>query len=208
MKSKLKFVSAVGVRLLTSFWICVWFSLRPYCLTLEKKKKKGKKKWKKEKKKATCWFLSIPKWFCRSFWLLQVVGGLGSIFPFLWFGKDGDSVWATIIRGAQFSAHALRAVCIPLLSTVCSRTRLAPRSHPTLHPFDQPWGSLSGSKLRPHSSFCWPGCSSFEVPAQCNSVSLLKKVSLGATDNSAFSKLIKLLIHVYMYLRSMKIFWK
>ena len=40
MKSKVKFVSAVGVRLLPSFWACPWFSLssRSYCVTLGEKK--------------------------------------------------------------------------------------------------------------------------------------------------------------------------
>ena len=40
-ESKVKFVPAVGVHLLTSFWICLWFShsSRSICLTLEKKKK-------------------------------------------------------------------------------------------------------------------------------------------------------------------------
>ena len=40
MKSKVKFVSAVGVYLLTSSWIHLWFSFssRFYCLTLEKNK--------------------------------------------------------------------------------------------------------------------------------------------------------------------------
>ena len=38
--SKVKFVSAVGVHLPTSFWMCLWFfhSSRSYCLTLERKK--------------------------------------------------------------------------------------------------------------------------------------------------------------------------
>ena len=37
MKGKIYFVSAVGVHLLTSFWICLSFNLssRTYCVTLE-----------------------------------------------------------------------------------------------------------------------------------------------------------------------------
>ena len=48
LKTKVKFVSAV-VCLLTSFWICLWFSLSSgsYCLTLEKEKKKGKERKRK-----------------------------------------------------------------------------------------------------------------------------------------------------------------
>ena len=37
--------------------------------------------------------------------------GLGPVFPFLWFCKDGGSVWAAIIIGVQFPTHALRELC-------------------------------------------------------------------------------------------------
>ena len=141
MKSKVKFVSAVGVRLLPSFWACPWFSLssRSYCVTLAGG--------------------GSPLLVVKCIHLaLQVFpapacgGGVSSIFPFRWLGKEGGSVWATIIPGAQFLAHTLSAVCAPH-SPLCA---VAPdwRGLATLlcTPLISPWGALSGSKSCPQSS--------------------------------------------------------
>ena len=98
---EVKFVSVLGVCLLTSFWICLWFSYssRSYCLFLKNKQKKP------------------PADFTSAKPVLQVFqdhagrGQLGSIiFLSRGSGKDGDSVWATVITGTQFPAHTLRAL--------------------------------------------------------------------------------------------------
>ena len=75
--------------------------------------------WEKEKK-------SLSSQFCRTSWFLQAEGELSSIFPSLWVGKDGGSVWVTIITGAQFPAHTPRALCglhSPLCTVVPSGSR-------------------------------------------------------------------------------------
>ena len=69
--SKVKFVSAVSVSLLTSFWVCLCSSdsSRFYCLTL---------RWKK--KKSLLLTLSLPNGFCWSSWILQAEGGWALFF--------------------------------------------------------------------------------------------------------------------------------
>ena len=108
MKSKVIFVSALGVHLLTSFWVCLWFCLstRSCCLTL------GKEKQTNNQKQPPA-VVILARRFCRSFQLIREMGGFGSIFPFQWFSKEVGSVWATIITSAKFPTHALRALCSP-----------------------------------------------------------------------------------------------
>ena len=98
-ESKVKFVSAIGVCLLTSLWLS--HSSRSYCRTLG-----GAGKPSTDFKPANLVLQVFPDPAGR--------GGLGSIiFPFLWFQEDGGLVWTTVMTGAQFPVHALRdcAVC-------------------------------------------------------------------------------------------------
>ena len=53
---------------------------------------------------------NLPSWFYRSSKFLQAEWGKALFSPFLWFCKDGVSVWAIKIRGAQFTVHALRTL--------------------------------------------------------------------------------------------------
>ena len=71
--SKVKFASPVGVHLLTSFCICLWFShsSRPYCLILMGEK-------------SLLLILNLPIWFCMSSWILQTEGVGLLFYPFLW----------------------------------------------------------------------------------------------------------------------------
>ena len=58
--SKVKFVSAVGVSLLTSFWMCVWSSIAPGLMVLYLEKKK----------KSILLTLNLPSRFCWFPWML------------------------------------------------------------------------------------------------------------------------------------------
>ena len=75
--SKVKFVTAVDVSLLTSFWISLFSSLssRSYCLTLEKKEKPPADF--KSAKQVLLFFLDA------------VGRGVLFFFPFLWFQENG-----------------------------------------------------------------------------------------------------------------------
>ena len=142
MKSKVKFVSAVGVRLLTSFRTCLWFSLssRSYCLTL------------------------VGRWGGSPLLVVKPACQGLRIFPGSWrlgggeegwaqFALNGGSVWATIITGAHFPAHYLKALCGHTHHSV-QLCGLAPTNHLTLHPFDQSarcteWEQTTGTLLPP-----------------------------------------------------------
>ena len=124
-------------------WICLCFFLssRSYSLTLKKTQKT---------KKSLLLIVNPVQPIVQIFAVPAGTEGLGSIFPFLWFHKDGVSVWATII--AQFPAHTFRALC-------------SPQSPPgALHPFDQSVSCTEWEQIAPILfPICWPGCCMLEV---------------------------------------------
>ena len=124
----MNFVSAVDVRLLTSFWICLWFSLssRSYYLTLGG-----------AEGGEPLLVVKPAGWFCRSSWFLQVVGDWAQFSLSGGSATEGSSVWATIVTGAQLPAHCPHSTVQPALYILHSCTGLAPVSHLALHPFDQ-----------------------------------------------------------------------
>ena len=67
---KVKFVSAVGVSLLTSFWVCLWSSQssRSFFLILGKTK-------------TLLLILNLPRGFCCSSWILQARKGWALLSP-------------------------------------------------------------------------------------------------------------------------------
>ena len=111
MTSKVKFVSAVGVHLLTSFWICLWFSLssRSYYLTLGG-----------AEGGEPLLVVKPAGWFCRSSWFLQVVGDWAQFSLSGGSATEGSSVWATIVTGAQHLAQVLPASLGPHCPSVPS----------------------------------------------------------------------------------------
>ena len=118
--------------------------------------------WKKKKKPASCWFYNCQTSFAGK--------GVWAPFfsPFMWFHKYGGSVWATIITGAQFPVHALKALWSCPLCVFVLGQHLWSTSFCDL--LINPWGTLSGSKLHPLLlPFCWSGRCVCEVPAQVHS---------------------------------------
>ena len=119
--SKVKFVSTVGVSLLTFFWICVWssHSSGSFCLTLERKLKIPPGDFKPAKR------------------VLLDAAGLCVLFcfPFLWFFELEGKVWATIFTGVQFPFHTLRALCGPHCPQLIY-ARPVPEVHLIVQPFD------------------------------------------------------------------------
>ena len=74
--SKVKFVSAIAVSLLTSFWLCLWFSHNPGPIVLLLVEKGEALHFKK-------WILNLPNQCCKSVWILCAEGDWASFFSFL-----------------------------------------------------------------------------------------------------------------------------
>ena len=102
--SKVKFVSTVGVHLLTSFWISLVFSQLQFLLPYSG--------WDRGCVESLLVVLNLPIWFCRSSRTLQAEEELAAFFP-LSCGSTrmGGWVWATIFAGSHFSNHTLRVLC-------------------------------------------------------------------------------------------------
>ena len=136
LDSKVKFVSALGVHLLTRFWVCRQFShdSRSYCLNLVGVGGR------------LLLILNLPNWFCRSSLILQAERGWAPFF-FLVVQQGWGSVWATVITGAQFPAYALRALWGGTLRT---EARPMVIIHLILQPFDQSVRCTGWERKCPH----------------------------------------------------------
>ena len=122
--------------------------------------------------------LSLPGQFCRSSQLLQAVGNWAQFSPSGGSPKEGGSVWATIITGAQ-SPAALPAPCGPH-SPLHSCTRLALIYHLAFTLLINPQGALSSGKSHPQSLLVGRAAACVRsLPS--TSLLLLKKVSVGTT---------------------------
>ena len=79
--------------------------------------------------------------------------------------KEGGSVYPTTIKGVQSPACCPENTLQLALSTLHPCSRLVPRNHLTLYPFDQSarcteWEQISPTVLPP----CWLGSCAFQVP--------------------------------------------
>ena len=125
--------------------------------------------------------LSLLRQFCRSSWLLLVLGGWALFSFFVFSAKEGGSVWATIITVAWFPALCPPSTLWPAPSTLWSCAWLVLIIHHALYPFDQSMRYRLEQIMPTILPPCWPGSCTREVLAQCASVPLLKKVSVGTT---------------------------
>ena len=171
----MNFVSAVDIRLLTSFWICLWFSHAPgLTVLLLGAGAAGKKK--------------LPPDFKPDNMVLQVFqdpagrGGLGSIFFFFFSFPVVPQGWRLSLgysnHRCPVSSPRPQSTVQPMLSTLRIGARLVLIIHLLLHPFEQSmrcteWEQIMLSLL----PLCWPGCCL--RPLQSSSVPL--EVFLGAT---------------------------
>ena len=125
MKSKVKFVSAFGVHLLTSLWMLLvlsqlhvflpysWWGKRPLLVVV----------------KPAGTVLQI-------FLALTGSGGLGFGFPLWWLGKAGGLSLGYSNHRYPVSSPRPQSTVWCAVSTLCSCTGLALINHLTLHPFD------------------------------------------------------------------------
>ena len=119
MKSKMKSVSAVGVCFLTSFWMSLLFSL-PQVLPSYSWGEGGGKTPPAAVQPAQ----QVLQIFLAWLWLLQAVGTWAQFSLSCGSPKEGGSVWATIITGAQFPAHHPPSTLWLVLSTLHSCSSL------------------------------------------------------------------------------------
>ena len=130
--------------------------------------------------KAYYWFYPCQTSFFRSPGSCRKRGAGICSFPFLWFCKDRDSVYATIITGAQFPAHALRALCSPHC-LFCAFALSEDNNPPVLWPFDQSVRCTEWEQICPSSSLFVGQAAVYDMRSlHDGSGSLLEDVSLGA----------------------------
>ena len=114
---------------------------------------------------SSSWKTKAPCWLILQVFLAPAVGGgLGSVFLFQLFGKEGGSVWATVTTVAQFPAQALRAVCAAHSLQLCWAGADKPPCFASLWSILRwaEWGQIAPTILLP----CWLGsCTRGMCPA-------------------------------------------